>query len=134
MIGQLLNENTIQNWTYLNIDEKVLRDRYDQIKISFPIVDLNYPWAIRNDIERLFHLCISFDSKNEVLNWMKTNLVDINLNGTHLSLIDLFSYLKAKNNDDLDSLIEKSDDFSLLNFIHLTLDSHYQQYPIILIK
>ncbi len=122
MIGQLLNENTVQNWIYLHIDKKVLKDRYDWIEASFPNVDFNFPWAVRNDIQRLFYLCISFNSQMEALEWIKANL-DIELNQTHLKLISSFSYPKDRTtSDDLNSLIEMSDDYSLLNFIHATLE------------
>lgn len=121
MIGELLKTYNINDWTYLNIDDKVLRDHYKWIQINFPPVDLNYPWAVRNDIQRLFYLCISFNSKNEVLNWIKINL-NIKLNDVHLNMVDCFSYSKKLTNNNLDAIIEKSDDFLLLNFIHLTLE------------
>jgi len=108
-------------WTYLNIDEKVLRSRYKWVKINFPEVNLNYPWAIRNDIQRLFHLCISYQSKEDVLNWIKTNS-KMNLNQIHLKMVDSFCYSKDQSNNHIDSLIDKSEIFYLLNFIHSTLE------------
>ena len=121
MIGELLKTNNISEWNYLNIEDKVLRDHYKWININFPTVDLNYPWAIRNDIKRLFHLCISFKSKDEVLDWINDNM-NITLNEIHLMLIDSFRYCKKLTNDKLDFIIDKSDDFLLLNFIHSTLE------------
>ena len=121
MIGELLKTYDIADWNYLNIDEKVLRNQYKWININFPSVDLNYPWAVRNDIQRLFHLCISFNTKNEVLYWIKTNL-NIELNEVHLKMIDSFCYSKELTNNKIDSIIDESDDFLLLNFIHSTLE------------
>jgi hypothetical protein len=121
MIAELLKTYSINEWDYLNINEIFLRDHHEWININFPLVDLNYPWAIRNDIQRLFHLCISFKSKNEVLDWINNNL-DIKPNEVHLGLIDSFCYSKVITNNKLDMAIDKSDDFLLLNFIHSILE------------
>ncbi len=121
MVGQLLKEYKNQNWAYLNIDEKILRDRYDWIKMSFPPIDMNEPWAIMNDINRLFHLCITCNSRKDVLNWIEANL-EVNLNKIHREMIDSFCYGKDLTDNDLDFLIEESDDLSLLDFIHSTLE------------
>ncbi len=120
MIGELLKMYNIDNWSYLNINEKVLKEHYKWININFP-VDLNYPWAVRNDIQKLFHLCISFKSKNEVLDWIDTNL-NVKLNKIHLKMIDSFCYSKELTNNNLDSIIDKTDNLLLLNFIHSTLE------------
>jgi len=48
--------------------------------------------------------------------------LNVKLNEVHLKMIKSFSYSKELTNNNLDSIIEKSDDFLLLNFIHSTLE------------
>ena len=122
MIVEILKEYNTENWTFLNIEKKVLKSRYEWIETPVREVDLRYPWAILDDIKQLFHICVSYDSKAEFFASQKDIVGDKQLNDIHIKMIDSFCYPEEKKYDDLDTLINNSDDISLLNFIYKTLE------------
>ncbi len=121
MISLILRNNAVEDWCYLNINQELLQGRYEWINIDLPEVELKYPWAVRNDILRLFFLCISFESKSEVLSVLKDEL-NLSLNETHMELINFMCYSSSHEKNNLDSIIEISDNQILLNFIYETLE------------
>lgn len=121
MISDITSKYSIQNWAFLDIEEETLKDRYPWWKTDFPVVKNRYSWAVRDDIQRLMFLCISFDSKVQLLDWTKHHS-QLQINQVHLTLIDFFCYSARKPDDHLDFLIENSDELHLLNFIHQTLE------------
>ncbi|KAB1155948.1 hypothetical protein F7018_11610 [Tenacibaculum aiptasiae] len=121
MVGELITKYNVSDWFYLNIDKQTLLKRYDWINIYIPDINLNYPWAVINDIERLFYLCISFDSKSEVLKWFSENS-ELVLIESHIKLVDLFSYQKIELKNNIDYQIEECNNTTLLNFITLILE------------
>lgn len=121
MISLTLRNNAVEDWSYLNINQELLQSRYEWINIYLPEVELKYPWAVRNDILRLFFLCISFESKSEVLSVLKDEL-NLSLNETHRELINFICYSSVHEKNNLDSIIEISDNQILLNFIYETLE------------
>lgn len=121
MIAELLKLYSVDHWIFLNINNKMLKERYPWVVMSLPKVEHKYLWAVDNDIKRLFHLCVSFPSHKDALSWIKTH-INLYLNPLHLKLIDHFCYTKEQSNYDIDTIIEKSDDIVLLNFIYATLE------------
>jgi hypothetical protein len=121
MISTILRNNTVEEWDYLNIDQELLQSRYEWINIYLPQVELNFPWAVRNDILSLFFLCISYESKSDVLSLLE-NQMHLSLNDTHKALINFICYLGSHKRGNLDLVIEKSDNCSLLHFIYETLE------------
>lgn len=121
MISDIISKYSLQNWTFLDIEEETLKDRYPWWKTNFPVVKNRYPWAVRDDIQRLMFLCISFDSKVQLLDWMKHHS-QLQINPVHLTLIDFFCYSEQKTNSHLDVLIEKSNEYHLLKLIQQTLE------------
>ncbi|PKH51739.1 hypothetical protein CXF68_14065 [Tenacibaculum sp. Bg11-29] len=121
MLSELIEKYNVSDWSYLNIEKHTLIKRYSWVSIYIPDINLNYPWAVRNDIIRLFYLCISFDSKSEVLKWFLENS-KFKLFKPHLKLINLFCYQKSELENNFDLKIESSNNNVLLNFITIVLE------------
>ncbi|NOQ74425.1 MAG: hypothetical protein GQ574_20615 [Crocinitomix sp.] len=121
MISLTLRKNSVEDWNYLNIDQELLKNRYKWINIYLPEVELKYPWAVKNDILRLFFLCVSFESRSDVLSVLQGEL-NLSINETQKQLIDFICYRSRDENIKLDAIIENSNNQVLFNFIYETLE------------
>ncbi|BDD05728.1 hypothetical protein [Aureibacter tunicatorum] len=109
------------NWNYLRITDELINSRYKWVNVSLPIVDNEHSWAHEHNIIRLFIISRTFLSKEDAVIWMKTKSI-YNLDAIHLSLLDHYCCPKINIQDDIDSLIDKANNKSLLIFIQLVLD------------
>lgn len=127
MVSKIERTYSKDNWSFIDIQDHIFFDHFSSRKSIFSSVYKKYSFAVRRDILRLFHLCVSFDSRKEVLDWFR-NQEAYDLNEIHLDLIDLFSYPEETIQADLDKLINESEPFILLDFICLVLDRALQWY------
>jgi len=95
MISLIPRNNAVENWSYLNINQELLQSRYESINIYLPEVELKYPWAVRNDILKLFFLCVLFESRYEVLSMLKDEL-NLALNETKWCITMLMKKIKTQ--------------------------------------
>lgn len=121
MISTIINDFRVQDWTFLNIDSDTLKARYSWLILSAPGVEKRFPWAVEYDLIRLFHLCISFPSSHQALDFLTKDL-RIGLNSIHLDLLEIFCYPTNPVKMELDELIESSADDALLKFTLATID------------
>lgn len=120
MISLILQQYSNEKWHFLDIPDEELRMAYNWINIYFPKVDLKFPWAIRDDILRLF-LLSNACSEQKTLDFL-TQKLGITLEPVQIELIEFFAYPSGLLTNNLDNLIENSETKIVLNFIYETLE------------
>jgi hypothetical protein len=80
-----------------------------------------FPWAVETELNKLFQFCVSFDSSEQCLYFIKNHL-NIDLDIIHKELISEFCYKTTLIDEKIDELIEKTDRIELLKLSVVTLD------------
>lgn len=121
MFTQIAFQYNKDNWDYLDIPVHKLKELDDLSLIWFLPEERKYGWAHQDNIENLFRLCICFPNKEDVFHWLQEN-VNTELKHIHHTLIDLFCYPTITCPESLDEVINKTDDWKLIDFILRVLD------------
>ncbi len=120
LISKLLNTIKPNDWTFLDISNDVLKSRYPWMNVHFDD-NSKFPWAVETELNKLFQFCVSFDSSEQCLDFLKSHL-HIDLNIIHKELISEFCYKTTLIDENIDDLIEKKDRIALLKLSVATLD------------